>query len=70
MIDFILKVGVYLWGFFLIIVGIVFILGIFSIIIGIFSIIISSLTSKKMPWMKDDTMTIKGNFTINEKKKK
>ena len=63
MIDFILKVGVYLWGFFLIIVGIVFIL-------GIFSIIISCLTGKKMPWMKDDTMTIKGNFTITEKKKK
>ncbi len=61
MIDFILKVGVYLWGG-LIIVGIVFIL-------GIFSIIISCLTGKKMPWMKDDTITIKGNFTITEKKK-
>lgn len=63
MIDFILKVGVYLWGFFLIIVGVVF-------IIGVFSVIITCLTGKKKPWMKDDTITIKGNFTINEKKKK
>jgi len=63
MIDFILKVGVYLWGFFLIIVGIVF-------IIGVLSVIISCLTGKKMPWMKDDTINIKGNFTINEKMKK
>lgn len=63
MIDFILKVGVYLWGFFLIIVGIVF-------IIGVLSVIISCLTGKKLPWMKDDTINIKGNFTINEKMKK
>lgn len=63
MIDFILKIGVYLWGFFLIIVGIVF-------IIGVFCVIISCLTGKKMPWMKDDEMSIKGHFTINEKKKK
>ena len=63
MMDFILKIAVYLWGFFLIAVGI-------SFIVGFFCVIISCLTGKKLPWMKDDTFTINGKFTINEKKKK